>query len=182
MIIDYLCFFFFFQAEDGIRDVAVTGVQTCALPISIHRAVLRSASGRWVKQKFAPASLWPQSSAMVQRRRGRSGSRHNSKWCWGLCRFFLSIRPQMLRTAGFEHSLSGSANRSAATTCSSLLMLLRLVIPWLATTQGSLLRSEAYNERTGFVPLKGKILFLSNSVQPKGMSTRREGQALCEPA
>src|SRR2546422_6131337 len=27
-------FCFFFQAEDGIRDVAVTGVQTCALPIS----------------------------------------------------------------------------------------------------------------------------------------------------
>src|SRR2546422_1108872 len=26
-------FFFFFKAEDGIRDVAVTGVQTCALPI-----------------------------------------------------------------------------------------------------------------------------------------------------
>src|SRR2546429_2783377 len=30
------CFFFFFQAEDGIRDVAVTGVQTCALPILIR--------------------------------------------------------------------------------------------------------------------------------------------------
>src|SRR2546422_6612100 len=30
-------FFFFFQAEDGIRDVAVTGVQTCALPISRRR-------------------------------------------------------------------------------------------------------------------------------------------------
>src|SRR5687768_17943766 len=29
-------FFFFFQAEDGIRDVAVTGVQTCALPILDH--------------------------------------------------------------------------------------------------------------------------------------------------
>src|SRR3989449_7421876 len=28
---------FFFQAEDGIRDVAVTGVQTCALPISQHQ-------------------------------------------------------------------------------------------------------------------------------------------------
>ena len=26
-------FFFFFQAEDGIRDWSVTGVQTCALPI-----------------------------------------------------------------------------------------------------------------------------------------------------
>src|SRR5437588_7114343 len=29
------CLFFFFQAEDGIRDHCVTGVQTCALPISI---------------------------------------------------------------------------------------------------------------------------------------------------
>src|SRR5207247_8052610 len=29
-----LVFFFFFQAEDGIRDPLVTGVQTCALPIS----------------------------------------------------------------------------------------------------------------------------------------------------
>src|SRR5205807_5653827 len=28
------CQFFFFQAEDGIRDYKVTGVQTCALPIS----------------------------------------------------------------------------------------------------------------------------------------------------
>ena len=27
--------FFFFQAEDGIRDHCVTGVQTCALPISL---------------------------------------------------------------------------------------------------------------------------------------------------
>src|SRR5699024_12165203 len=31
---DLLCFFF--QAEDGIRDRNVTGVQTCALPISHH--------------------------------------------------------------------------------------------------------------------------------------------------
>ena len=31
---DFFCyFFFFFQAEDGIRDWSVTGVQTCALPI-----------------------------------------------------------------------------------------------------------------------------------------------------
>src|SRR5687767_15561688 len=41
MTSDYLCnpnaallFYFFFQAEDGIRDKLVTGVQTCALPIS----------------------------------------------------------------------------------------------------------------------------------------------------
>src|SRR3712207_7531403 len=32
--------FFFFQAEDGIRDIGVTGVQTCALPISLADAEL----------------------------------------------------------------------------------------------------------------------------------------------
>src|SRR5437763_6942340 len=31
----FFFFFFFFQAEDGIRDTSVTGVQTCALPISL---------------------------------------------------------------------------------------------------------------------------------------------------
>src|SRR5260370_42651487 len=43
-----LFFFFFFQAEDGIRDSSVTGVQTCALPISIDKQ-LRSlrGGGRW---------------------------------------------------------------------------------------------------------------------------------------
>src|SRR5688572_32607347 len=33
-MIFFFFFFFFFQAEDGIRDLTVTGVQTCALPIS----------------------------------------------------------------------------------------------------------------------------------------------------
>src|SRR2546422_4475301 len=40
-----LCFFFFFQAEDGIRDVAVTGVQTCALPISVPRLDFAACDG-----------------------------------------------------------------------------------------------------------------------------------------
>src|SRR2546425_2949358 len=35
-----LLFFFFFQAEDGIRDKLVTGVQTCALPICVGGIVL----------------------------------------------------------------------------------------------------------------------------------------------
>src|SRR2546427_5366641 len=42
---DVLLFFFFFQAEDGIRDLTVTGVQTCALPIwrrRPHRVWVRS--------------------------------------------------------------------------------------------------------------------------------------------
>src|SRR3989441_10630493 len=38
---DCMIFFFFFQAEDGIRDKLVTGVQTCALPISLMSHVLR---------------------------------------------------------------------------------------------------------------------------------------------
>ena len=37
-----LCVFFFFQAEDGIRDHCVTGVQTCALPISARKRNDRS--------------------------------------------------------------------------------------------------------------------------------------------
>src|SRR5690625_6604609 len=39
---------FFFQAEDGIRDGHVTGVQTCALPISVlrkHAAFVRDGDG-----------------------------------------------------------------------------------------------------------------------------------------
>src|SRR3712207_204572 len=35
-----MSFFFFFQAEDGIRDIGVTGVQTCALPILRPHAVV----------------------------------------------------------------------------------------------------------------------------------------------
>src|SRR5256886_4926291 len=34
--------FFFFQAEDGIRDLTVTGVQTCALPISLGSSFMVS--------------------------------------------------------------------------------------------------------------------------------------------
>src|SRR5437016_11234987 len=51
------CFvvFFFFQAEDGIRDWSVTGVQTCALPISrlAHRPGVR-----WSVAAFQRAPFW----------------------------------------------------------------------------------------------------------------------------
>src|SRR5215469_17068519 len=39
-------YFFFFQAEDGIRDLYVTGVQTCALPISPEREPRRRCTAR----------------------------------------------------------------------------------------------------------------------------------------
>src|SRR2546429_6348925 len=47
---ELLCFFF--QAEDGIRDVAVTGVQTCALPISYCDVALAETEEE--KQAIAP--------------------------------------------------------------------------------------------------------------------------------
>src|SRR5436305_2752369 len=63
-----LFFFFFFQAEDGIRDADVTGVQTCALPIllplfHVHglltaiNTVLASASGILLLPKFDSAEV-----------------------------------------------------------------------------------------------------------------------------
>src|SRR5688572_32535712 len=42
-----LVFFFFFQAEDGIRDLTVTGVQTCALPISTAKHSTAECLWRW---------------------------------------------------------------------------------------------------------------------------------------
>src|SRR2546426_3574833 len=44
---------FFFQAEDGIRDYKVTGVQTCALPISSRRRHTRL-QGDWRDRKSTP--------------------------------------------------------------------------------------------------------------------------------
>src|SRR5690606_40266652 len=42
--------FFFFQAEDGIRDFHVTGVQTCALPISRNSSITtRSHATAWAR-------------------------------------------------------------------------------------------------------------------------------------
>src|SRR5947209_13576706 len=46
--IDFL-FIFFFQAEDGIRDIGVTGVQTCALPILTRPAEALAILGRLLK-------------------------------------------------------------------------------------------------------------------------------------
>src|SRR5690606_39304879 len=45
--------FFFFQAEDGIRDFHVTGVQTCALPISLMDRLVKLRSGPAVKARKA---------------------------------------------------------------------------------------------------------------------------------
>src|SRR3989475_6595266 len=79
-------FFFFFQAEDGIRDLTVTGVQTCALPISVRS---RSSDNRGRRACGEPLRLEPGESLaddaeMGERRtaepqrRSRPGGRRNA--------------------------------------------------------------------------------------------------------
>src|SRR2546429_9603227 len=67
---------FFFQAEDGIRDVAVTGVQTCALPIC--PAALRGTGQPVASDTVVGAS---------------DGLTCASKRCWADGRSFIRSRP-----------------------------------------------------------------------------------------
>src|SRR5258708_25028733 len=89
--------FFFFQAEDGIRDDLVTGVQTCALPISFHPSArscppsrtpastasgTRTTSGRWVKRDRADRARRCSSTfAGNGKRERRSEERRVGKEC-----------------------------------------------------------------------------------------------------
>src|SRR2546430_8334822 len=52
----YICalLFFFFQAEDGIRDLTVTGVQTCALPILAPSAAAAFVTSFCLTHRIAP--------------------------------------------------------------------------------------------------------------------------------
>src|SRR5207302_6531449 len=71
------CCFFFFQAEDGIRDFHVTGVQTCALPISANQLVVDRiaeidhpyfAAGQFLKHGIPPmASSLVRPGARIRR-------------------------------------------------------------------------------------------------------------------
>src|SRR5207247_3092564 len=54
---DFLCYYLFFQAEDGIRDPLVTGVQTCALPISGHRQTLPETVQEFLEHRPLDADL-----------------------------------------------------------------------------------------------------------------------------
>src|SRR5688572_31766505 len=69
-----LLFFFFFQAEDGIRDLTVTGVQTCALPIS------RSwPPGLTESRRAAPRGGPRPGSGSTKEKPGAPPSRQNAK-------------------------------------------------------------------------------------------------------
>src|SRR6266850_4091950 len=95
----FFLFFFFFQAEDGIRDYKVTGVQTCALPISAHLKVAvddvgarfelrqpKNDGGDRSRRKIA----WSERESLVEWRRvGRSDER--------ISRRRSSLRPRAVR-------------------------------------------------------------------------------------
>src|SRR5690606_40590025 len=80
-----LVFFFFFQAEDGIRDFHVTGVQTCALPISSPKGLSATTS----------LGTWPQRSTRIRLPGSSStGSRSEERrvgkewrWRWARCTY-----------------------------------------------------------------------------------------------
>src|SRR2546426_3644414 len=93
--------FFFFQAEDGIRDYKVTGVQTCALPISRRLRVLGLDLPRDPRRRRGPAPLPVCRPAVPHRRpaaahRGRS-EEHTSELqspCNLVCRLLLEKKKQ----------------------------------------------------------------------------------------
>src|SRR3712207_7201637 len=88
IIVSYVLFFFF-QAEDGIRDIGVTGVQTCALPIlkgeyafgylraeaGVHRLVRPSPFNAQGKRQTSFASV-----NVVRSEERRVGKECRSRW------------------------------------------------------------------------------------------------------
>src|SRR2546421_7884845 len=91
-------FFFFFQAEDGIRDLIVTGVQTCALPIFGRIAAPREECMTVSRRSFArlaavgtaavaspaiaqqPAIRWRLASSFPRSEERRVGKECRSRW------------------------------------------------------------------------------------------------------
>src|SRR5205085_3379192 len=74
---DFIFFFFFFQAEDGIRDLTVTGVQTCALPIS-HRPNHHPTHN--TPSPSPPSSSIPPCLLILRSEERRVGKECRSRW------------------------------------------------------------------------------------------------------
>src|SRR2546430_10089154 len=80
---------FFFQAEDGIRDLTVTGVQTCALPICRHLRSKNNLVGVIVKDEISATENCLQSVRTIlhfwylqlHAKQGRSEERRVGKEC-----------------------------------------------------------------------------------------------------
>src|SRR3989442_6006809 len=110
------CCFFFFQAEDGIRDADVTGVQTCALPISSSftmalrkQLVKELAPLRKNALEKHPWRAWAQAEA----KRGRMPGAQ-SRWSAGKDLSWEPLRAERVCEVKYDH-LQGDRFRHAAT-------------------------------------------------------------------
>src|SRR5438046_6198177 len=77
-ILSVFFFFFFFQAEDGIRDWSVTGVQTCALPISGSPRARRSR--KTSSRRSCTTSRSPCSNRTLRSEERRVGKECRCRW------------------------------------------------------------------------------------------------------
>src|SRR5205823_11770682 len=70
----FMFWFFFFQAEDGIRDKLVTGVQTCALPIFDEMGPVRMRRPAALERRAEPEA------AILRSEERRVGKECRSRW------------------------------------------------------------------------------------------------------
>src|SRR2546426_5441036 len=78
---NFLCFFFFFQAEDGIRDYKVTGVQTCALPICMDD--IRDEVKKWHPKEVERVTGVPESQVKRVAHMLATNKPGTLVWCMG---------------------------------------------------------------------------------------------------
>src|SRR3989441_8002533 len=85
--------FFFFQAEDGIRDKLVTGVQTCALPICAGSAALSARRGERPSRRPSAVPGEPRGPGTAGAQRGHAGLYASAAGAAG------PVRPQIGRAS-----------------------------------------------------------------------------------
>src|SRR5438309_4241586 len=98
--------FFFFQAEDGIRDGTVTGAQTCALPIS------RKWSSLW--SRVRPRSVFAKTSTLIalEGERPNTVSVRTERRSWGRTYRRAEVRPPSESTQDRKSVVLGKEGRS----------------------------------------------------------------------
>src|SRR2546425_2719711 len=119
-MVGYLRLFFFFQAEDGIRDKLVNGVQTCALPISLREI----GAGKGEEHPLGHRRALPPRECSRGRgtiaRAGRSPDAPVAAWDWPAVSPFdeigsiIPMWPEASRRAGWSLRRGGWASTSAA--------------------------------------------------------------------
>src|SRR5207247_7557493 len=109
MSIKFVSYLFFFQAEDGIRDPLVTGVQTCALPIlGSGAARIARNSGTRLTSMRRPAPIWEPAPPETSARPPGGPVRRNTP---GLTIYDATVRGTALRCG---RASCGSCRRGTA--------------------------------------------------------------------